>query len=809
MLKRGEGIYLGFENKERYFLASILGLITIIVMGIFAYANDEALPNYAFKNPVAYPGHARVIEVGLAITLDGTGSISPAGAALSYNWTLIRKPDGSLAKLNNANTPRPSLLPDIDGDYRVELIVADENGKSSPAQTVLLSTRNIPPVAMGGADRVTRLGQSVRFDPQGTYDANGDRLTAEWSILSYLPFDSLLSDEPDELEEATTINLLCPVNTLESQGVFHAISVASGQQSPQLAVGVPLAEGTVETGNLSATTYFGPVTMDLTGNASVLVPEGEILQIVLSSAWNRSARAEILISTDGETYTSLGTVGEGGSVYGAYDSNVLRYDDFTVPAGGARFLQVLQQRGGVRVDGVIYETQCQSDGQGPNVPDVDNFSDAATLLEDEDGRFVFIPKLAGQFEVQLTVEDSDGASSIDIVNVYVAPTDNLVQSPKSDPNFNIRPIADAGRSQLITLGQTVTLDGSQSTDINGELLAYKWSVLSKPAESSSVLENVSGPITSFTPDAGHLYVIQLAVTDTHNKTDYDTVVLSSDFISPVAISGSSIEGANGAINNQTASVDGGMSRSSQGTNFNIFYDWSLLGLSAGNGVFDGSSRATTGIDFQSLEDQERLRRHSEATIALLAEYNLIVFEDLDTNVDTWGPALVGGDLLGASGTFGTRIPQGQNIDAVTVGGDITGGPKNINNGGNVRHGGAVSTHVNLNGGGQLINDEDIDITSERSGLINLSAQLASLPSNSIADIPNPNGQNGPAHLNANPDTNGVAIFELLDGNILFNNDRVQQIEINANGAESIIVNIGGQDIDFSKGNFVGLSAMTT
>ena len=37
----------------------------------------------------------------------------------------------------------------------------------------------------------------------------------------------------------------------------------------------------------------------------------------------------------------------------------MRYDDFTVPAGGARFLQVLQQNQGVRADGVIYGTQCQ------------------------------------------------------------------------------------------------------------------------------------------------------------------------------------------------------------------------------------------------------------------------------------------------------------------------------------------------------------------------------------------------------------------------------------------------------------------
>ena len=93
--------------------------------------------------------------------------------------------------------------------------------------------------------------------------------------------------------------------------------------------------------------------MDLTGDAGILVPEGEVIEVSLSSAWNTQGRAEILMSADRVTYTSLGTTGQGGSVYGAFTANIMRYNDFTVPAGGARFLQVLQQNQGVRADGVI------------------------------------------------------------------------------------------------------------------------------------------------------------------------------------------------------------------------------------------------------------------------------------------------------------------------------------------------------------------------------------------------------------------------------------------------------------------------
>ena len=152
--------------------------------------------------------------------------------------------------------------------------------------------------------------------------------------------------------------LSCPAGATLNQGTFHVVS-ATGGQNPQRSVGTPLSEGTTETGNNSAITYFGPITMDLTGADSVLVPEGEVIDVVLSSAWGNQARAEILMSVDGATYTSLGTTGDGGNVYGAWNSNILRHDEFIVPAGGARYLQVLQENQGVRADGVTYGNQCQ------------------------------------------------------------------------------------------------------------------------------------------------------------------------------------------------------------------------------------------------------------------------------------------------------------------------------------------------------------------------------------------------------------------------------------------------------------------
>ena len=167
-----------YTDTKSYGLRSIAIALLLSLSFLFSFLWSSAFAQ------TSDPGHARVIEVGVAVTLDGTGSTSSSGLGLSYAWTLTQQPAGSNATLTDANSPRPILTPDLAGDYRAELIVTDSDGNSSAAQTVLLTTSNVPPVPAAGADRFTTVGQSLWFDPEGTYDANGDRLDATWSISS-------------------------------------------------------------------------------------------------------------------------------------------------------------------------------------------------------------------------------------------------------------------------------------------------------------------------------------------------------------------------------------------------------------------------------------------------------------------------------------------------------------------------------------------------------------------------------------------------------------------------------------------------
>ena len=65
--------------------------------------------------------------LGQAVTLDGSGSYSPSGGSLSYNWQLTDKPTGSSASIDQPGVVSTELVNvDMMGAYTVTLEVDDE-----------------------------------------------------------------------------------------------------------------------------------------------------------------------------------------------------------------------------------------------------------------------------------------------------------------------------------------------------------------------------------------------------------------------------------------------------------------------------------------------------------------------------------------------------------------------------------------------------------------------------------------------------------------------------------------------------------
>jgi Tol biopolymer transport system component len=121
---------------------------------------------------------------------------------------------------------------------------------------------------------------------------------------------------------------------------------------------------------------------------------------------------------------------------------------------------------------------------------------------------IFVADKNGAYSVQLVVSDGKDSSAADTVTVSFQ---------------NIKPVADAGTSQSLTLGETATLDGSQSSDPNGDTLTYQWSLIAVPAGSVAQIVNSVAVQATFTPDRAGTYTIQLVVNDGLLNSDPSTI----------------------------------------------------------------------------------------------------------------------------------------------------------------------------------------------------------------------------------------------------------------------------------------------
>ncbi len=102
---------------------------------------------------------------------------------------------------------------------------------------------------------------------------------------------------------------------------------------------------------------------------------------------------------------------------------------------------------------------------------------------------------------------------------------------------NTPPVANAGSDQTVFVGNTVQLNGSGSSDVDGEMLSFQWSFVSRPAGSSAVLSDPTAVNPTFVVDKPGSYTVQLIVSDGTVSSAADTVIISTQNSKPVANAG--------------------------------------------------------------------------------------------------------------------------------------------------------------------------------------------------------------------------------------------------------------------------------
>lgn len=204
---------------------------------------------------------------------------------------------------------------------------------------------------------------------------------------------------------------------------------------------------------------------------------------------------------------------------------------------------------------------------------------------------------------------------------HVAGTFTLVIEAPVTP---VRPTANAGPDQSVKTGQLATLDGSASSDPNGDPITHAWSFTAKPAGSTATLSSSTAIKPTFTPDVDGTYTLSLVVSDGTNASVADSVnIVSATFNSvPVANAGANrfvVAGAAG-----TVTLDASASSDADGDA--LSYAWTLTSKPAGStAVLTGAGSVSSsftadleGVYVASLVVNDGQVDSSAATVTITA-----------------------------------------------------------------------------------------------------------------------------------------------------------------------------------------------
>ena len=187
----------------------------------------------------------------------------------------------------------------------------------------------------------------------------------------------------------------------------------------------------------------------------------------------------------------------------------------------------------------------------------------ASLVSDTSAKPTFKADIAGTYVIKLVVSDGKLSSA--------AATATVVASLN-----NSAPVAKAGAAQSVSVLADVTLDGTASLDADGNLLTYRWAIVSKPEGSEAVLKFSTTPIPKFTADKIGIYVVGLVVNDGRFDSEPSVVTVQAFAANaaPVANAGP----AQNVVVGTSAQLDG---RASSDANLDqLTFNWTLVSVPA-------------------------------------------------------------------------------------------------------------------------------------------------------------------------------------------------------------------------------------
>jgi len=411
-------------------------LVTLTVTDDSGLTCNKAFDNVLVKvnaRPEAEAGEDRRACVAEEIQFVGTGSSDPDGTITSYQWDFG---DGSTGE--GASPAHAYRAP---GTYTVKLTVTDNTqtacNRHTDQMTVIINT---PPQADAGDD-ITTCNTTVTFNGSRSSDPDGGALTYAW-----------------DFGDGTSGNGVRPTHTYATPGTYTVQLTVTDEMG---------TECSTDTDDITVFINQPPVASAGPDQSICL---GDMAQFDGSN------------STDPEgtslTYTwdfGDGSTGEGAKPAHTYSQSGIYNVVLTVTDQSGTTCNIHKDRlvvtvyeapvadAGEDVHGCIndminFDGSGSSDGDGSVVSYQWDFGDGASA---EGILAAHAYSQAGTYEVTLTITDNSEMAC----NTATDTRTVVINNP---------PQANAGEQHIVCPDETITFDGSASSDMDGSITEYIW-----------------------------------------------------------------------------------------------------------------------------------------------------------------------------------------------------------------------------------------------------------------------------------------------------------------------------------------------